>query len=161
MITLLAAEFFLPMRLLGSFFHIGMNGMKASDRIFAFLDLPEPEVGQAELGAGHIDIRMEELSFSYEESRPILKGITLELPAQSFVSLVGVSGSGKSTIVGILMGRNRGYGGSLRLNGEELSRISTESLMDHLTMVGHDSRFFRASVRETSCSQSRRRPSLR
>ena len=148
MFILLAAEFFLPMRILGSFFHIGMNGMKASDRIFAFLDLPEPEVGKAELGAGHIDIRMEALSFSYEESRPILKGITLELPAQSFVSLVGVSGSGKSTIAGILMGRNRGYGGSLRLNGEELSRVSTESLMNHLTMVGHDSRFFRASVRE-------------
>ena len=148
MFILLAAEFFLPMRILGSFFHIGMNGMKASDRIFAFLDLPEPAGGQAELGAGNIDIRMEELSFSYEESRPILKGITLELPAQSFVSLVGVSGSGKSTIAGILMGRNRGYGGSLRLNGEELSRVSTESLMDHLTMVGHDSRFFRASVRE-------------
>lgn len=148
MFILLAAEFFLPMRILGSFFHIGMNGMKASDRIFAFLDLPEPAGGQAELGAGHIDIRMEALSFSYEESRPILKGITLELPAQSFVSLVGVSGSGKSTIAGILMGRNRGYGGSLRLNGEELSRVSTESLMNHLTMVGHDSRFFRASVRE-------------
>ena len=148
MFILLAAEFFLPMRILGSFFHIGMNGMKASDRIFAFLDLPEPAGGQAELGAGNIDIRMEALSFSYEESRPILKGITLELPAQSFVSLVGVSGSGKSTIAGILMGRNRGYGGSLRLNGEELSRVSTESLMNHLTMVGHDSRFFRASVRE-------------
>ena len=104
MFILLAAEFFLPMRILGSFFHIGMNGMKASDRIFAFLDLPEPAGGQAELGAGHIDIRMEELSFSYEESRPILKGITLALPAQSFVSLVGVSGSGKSTIAGILIG---------------------------------------------------------
>ena len=102
MITLLAAEFFLPMRLLGSFFHIGMNGMKASDRIFAFLDLPEAEDGKAVLEEKEIRISMEKLCFSYEESREILRDVELEIPACSFVSLVGLSGSGKSTLLKII-----------------------------------------------------------
>ena len=109
------------MRLLGSFFHIGMNGMKASDRIFAFLDLPEAEDGKAVLEEKAIRISMEKLCFSYEESREILRDVELEIPAYSFVSLVGLSGSGKSTIAGILMGKNKGYKGSVKLNGRELT----------------------------------------
>ena len=148
MITLLAAEFFLPMRLLGSFFHIGMNGMKASDRIFAFLDLPEAEDGKAVPEEEAIQISMEKLSFSYEESREILRDIELEIPACSFVSLVGLSGSGKSTIAGILMGKNKGYKGSVKLNGRELTEFSSRSILDKMTMIGHDSWIFKGTVRE-------------
>lgn len=148
MITLLAAEFFLPMRLLGSFFHIGMNGMKASDRIFAFLDLPEAEDGKAVLEEKEIRISMEKLCFSYEESREILRDIELEIPACSFVSLVGLSGSGKSTIAGILMGKNKGYKGSVKLNGRELTEFSSRSVLDKMTMIGHDSWIFKGTVRE-------------
>ena len=148
MITLLAAEFFLPMRLLGSFFHIGMNGMKASDRIFAFLDLPEAEDGKAVLEEKEIRISMEKLYFSYEESREILRDVELEIPAYSFVSLVGLSGSGKSTIAGILMGKNKGYKGSVKLNGRELTEFSSRSVLDKMTMIGHDSWIFKGTVRE-------------
>ena len=148
MITLLAAEFFLPMRLLGSFFHIGMNGMKASDRIFAFLDLPESEDGKAVLEEKEIRISMEKLCFSYEESREILRDVELEIPACSFVSLVGLSGSGKSTIAGILMGKNKGYKGSVKLNGRELTEFSSRSILDKMTMIGHDSWIFKGTVRE-------------
>lgn len=148
MITLLAAEFFLPMRLLGSFFHIGMNGMKASDRIFAFLDLPEAEDGKAVLEEKEIRISMEKLCFSYEESREILRDVELEIPACSFVSLVGLSGSGKSTIAGILMGKNKGYKGSVKLNGRELTEFSSRSILDEMTMIGHDSWIFKGTVRE-------------
>ena len=148
MITLLAAEFFLPMRLLGSFFHIGMNGMKASDRIFAFLDLPEAEDGKAVLEEKEIRISMEKLSFSYEVSREILRDVELEIPACSFVSLVGLSGSGKSTIAGILMGKNKGYKGSVKLNGRELTEFSSRSILDKMTMIGHDSWIFKGTVRE-------------
>ena len=148
MITLLAAEFFLPMRLLGSFFHIGMNGMKASDRIFAFLDLPEAEDGKAVLEEKEIRISMEKLCFSYEESREILRDVELEIPACSFVSLVGLSGSGKSTIAGILMGKNKGYKGSVKLNGRELTEFSSRSILDKMTMIGHDSWIFKGTVRE-------------
>ena len=148
MITLLAAEFFLPMRLLGSFFHIGMNGMKASDRIFAFLDLPEAEDGKAVLEEKEIRISMEKLCFSYEESREILRDVELEIPARSFVSLVGLSGSGKSTIAGILMGKNKGYKGSVKLNGRELTEFSSRSVLDKMTMIGHDSWIFKGTVRD-------------
>ena len=148
MITLLAAEFFLPMRLLGSFFHIGMNGMKASDRIFAFLDLPEAEDGKAVPEEKEIRISMEKLCFSYEESREILRDIELEIPACSFVSLVGLSGSGKSTIAGILMGKNKGYKGSVKLNGRELTEFSSRSVLDKMTMIGHDSWIFKGTVRD-------------
>ena len=101
-IVLLASEFFLPLRLLGSFIHIAMNGMAASDKIFKILDLPEPQAGEKTLPDGALDVTLKDVHFSYEEDREILKGIGLNLPAGSFVSLVGESGCGKSTIAGIL-----------------------------------------------------------
>ena len=98
-IVLLASEFFLPLRLLGSFFHIAMNGMAASDKIFKILDLPEPQAGEKTLPDGALDVTLKDVHFSYEEDREILKGIGLNLPAGSFVSLVGESGCGKSCLL--------------------------------------------------------------
>ncbi len=146
MIILLASEFFIPLRILGSFFHIAMNGMAASDKIFALLDLPEPEEKALELEDGDISIEMNEVSFAYEEERPILKGISMKFG--SFTSLVGTSGCGKSTIAGILMGRNKGYEGNIRVQGQELSEISEKSLMEHITLVTHNSYLFKGTVRD-------------
>lgn len=148
MILFLAAEFFLPMRILGSFFHIGMNGMKASDHIFAFIDLPEQKRGDKKIVDNNINISLENLSFSYEPTKEILKGINMNIPPKSFVSLVGVSGSGKSTIAGILMGRNPHYSGSLKINDDEHSELTSESIMKNFTMVGHSSWIFAGTVRE-------------
>ena len=148
MILFLAAEFFLPMRILGSFFHIGMNGMKASDRIFAFIDLPEQKRGDKKIVDNNINISLENLSFSYEPTKEILNGINMNIPPKSFVSLVGVSGSGKSTIAGILMGRNPHYSGSLKINDDEHIELTSESIMKNFTMVGHSSWIFAGTVRE-------------
>lgn len=148
MILFLAAEFFLPMRILGSFFHIGMNGMKASDHIFAFIDLPEQKRGDKKIVDNNINISLENLSFSYEPTKEILKVINMNIPPKSFVSLVGVSGSGKSTIAGILMGRNPHYRGSLKINDDEHSELTSESIMKNFTMVGHSSWIFAGTVRE-------------
>ena len=104
-ILLLASEIFIPLRLLGSFFHIAMNGMAASDKIFALLDLPEPTQGSAVVPDRAEDITLSGVYFSYEQDREILKGIDLTLKAGSFVSLVGTSGCGKSTISGLLSGK--------------------------------------------------------
>ena len=120
MICLLASEFFIPLRLLGSFFHIAMNGMAASDKIFALLDLPEPEEKDGVLEEKQTEIRLEKVAFGYEENRDILKEISMDFDGGSFTSLVGTSGCGKSTIAGILMGRNKGYRGSIRIQGKEL-----------------------------------------
>lgn len=148
MCIFLAAEFFLPMRLLGSFFHIGMNGMKASDRIFAFLDLLEQKRGDEKITGDNIDISLEKVSFSYDNSLEILHEISMDIDSGSLVSIVGVSGSGKSTIAGILLGKNHDYTGSIKVNGTEHREISSKSLMDNFTMIGHSSWIFKGTVRE-------------
>lgn len=147
-IILLASEFFIPLRLLGSFFHIAMNGMAASDKIFRLLDLPEPEKGTKEPDGNRLDVCFENVSFSYEEDRQILKEISFQIPAGSMASLVGESGCGKSTAAAVLMGRNRGYQGSVRLGGVELSEVSEESLMKSVTRVAHNSYLFKGTVEE-------------
>lgn len=148
MIVLLASEFFIPLRQLGSFFHIAMNGMAASDKIFALLDLPEPELQGEELCDTQLDISIQGVSFAYDEKRGILKNIDMEIPAGSFTSIVGVSGSGKSTVAGILMGRNRGYQGSVTIGDKELSGISEESLMRSVTLVSSNSYLFKGTVED-------------
>lgn len=152
MIILLAAEFFIPLRLLGSFFHIAMNGMAASDKIFALLDLPEPEIKEGQIPQGEVTIALNDVHFSYEEEREILKGVSMEFPAGKIVSLVGTSGCGKSTIAGILMGRNRGYTGNISVGNNndkvELSAIDEGNIMDNVTMVSHNSYLFKGTVEE-------------
>lgn len=148
MLILLAAEFFIPLRLLGSFFHIAMNGMAASDKIFALLDLPEPEMGKETLTGEKMDMVLSDVCFAYEEGRQILGGMSMEFPAGSFTSIVGASGCGKSTVAGILMGRNRGYTGSVKIEGTELSAIQEKSIMDQITMVSHNSRLFKGTVED-------------
>ena len=148
MLILLASEFFIPLRLLGSFFHIAMNGMAASNRMFALLDLPEPEKEERKIQEERVNITMFKVRFSYEPDREILKGIHMNFPAGSFTSLVGLSGSGKSTVAGLLTGRNKGYEGSITAAGMELSRVSEASLMDTVTMVSHNSYLFKGTVEE-------------
>lgn len=148
MIILLASEFFIPLRLLGSFFHIAMNGMAASDKIFALLDLPEKEEGREALTDGEISVCLHKVQFSYEKERDILKNISMEFKAGSFTSLVGVSGCGKSTIAGILMGKNKNYKGSVTIQGKELKDVSEKSLMEHITLVSHSSYLFKGTVRD-------------
>ena len=147
-IVLLASEFFLPLRLLGSFFHIAMNGMAASDKIFKILDLPEPEAKERRLPEGALSVSFQNVHFSYEKDREILKGIDLELPAGKFVSLVGESGCGKSTIAGILAAKNRKYTGESMIGGVPLAEINEEDLMKHVVLVRHNSYLFKGTVEE-------------
>ncbi len=147
-IVLLASEFFLPLRLLGSYFHIAMNGMAASDKIFKILDLPENVEGNQCLPDGSLHVVIDDLHFSYEKDREILKGIHMDLPAGSFISLVGESGCGKSTIAGILAGKNRGYTGSVKIQGIELSEINETDLMKRIVLVRHNSYLFKGTVEE-------------
>lgn len=147
-IVLLASEFFLPLRLLGSYFHIAMNGMAASDKIFKILDLPEHGTGERELPDGPLDLALEEVHFFYEKDRDILKGISLVLPAGSFVSLVGESGCGKSTIAGILSSKKHGFSGKITIGGIPLEEVKEESLMRHVVLVRHNSYLFKGTVEE-------------
>lgn len=147
-IILLSADFFIPMRQLGSFFHVAMNGMAASDKIFRLIDLPEPEQKSGEISPGKCSVTIENLRYSYEENREVLHGVDIEIPAHSFTAIVGESGCGKSTVAAVLMGRNRGYNGSVKIGGTELSEISEESLMRNVTYIGHNSYLFKGTVRD-------------
>nr|WP_288632172.1 ABC transporter ATP-binding protein/permease [uncultured Blautia sp.] len=147
-IVLLSSEFFLPLRLLGSFFHIAMNGMAASDKIFRILDISEPKTGEKTLPEGGLDISFRDVHFSYEKDREILGGIDLQVPAGRFVSLVGESGCGKSTIAGILSGKNREFSGDIRIGGVALGDVREDDLMEHVVLVRHNSYLFKGTVRE-------------
>ena len=148
LIILLAADFFLPMRQLGSFFHIAMNGMAASDKIFRLLDLPEHKQEVSESFPLQHDIVCSNLRFSYEPDREILHGVGLQFPQGSFTALVGESGCGKSTIAAILMGRNKGYTGSVTMGGVELRKINESPLLRNITYVSYQSYLFKGAVRD-------------
>lgn len=144
---LLSAEFFLPMRKLGSYFHVAMNGMAASDKIFKFLKLNEPadRIGIIEdIG----EISLNDVHFSYGESREILHGISMKIPENSFVGIVGESGCGKSTVASLLMERNTPTAGTLTLNGRDMSEIAEDDLMENFTYISHAPYFFKGTVRE-------------
>ncbi len=149
-ITLLAAEFFLPMRRLGSYFHIAMNGMAASDNIFELLDMPVPdqETGGQHIEGEDISIELDDVSFSYDGERPAIAHADMQFPRGSFKALVGVSGCGKSTIAKLIMGRSSGYEGSIRVNDVELSDVQTDEIMRSITMVSHASHLFKGTVRD-------------
>ncbi len=176
-IVLLASEFFIPLRLLGSFFHIAMNGMAASDKIFNLLGLEEPQDGtkdfpclneekieyhakdnaednaenmikDGEINMSGNAIEFENVEFSYEENRKILKGISISLPKGSFISLVGKSGCGKSTIAGLLTGTLKGYQGKITIGGVELSEIKEEEILKNITLIRHNSYLFKGTVEE-------------
>lgn len=149
-IILLAADFFLPMRLLGSFFHIAMNGMAASDKIFKLLDLPEPVKGTRAVSK-EIGLCSRDLTFAYEKERPVLKQVSLCVEAGTFTAIVGESGCGKSTLASVFMGKNQNYEGEVLLGGNDgipLSEIAEESLMKQITYVGHAGYLFKGTIRE-------------
>lgn len=147
MILFLAADFFLPMRLLGSYFHIAMNGMAASDKIFRLLDLPEPDrSGRETPGAGGIDAQ--HLTFSYDGEREVLHDVSFSVTEGSFTAIVGESGCGKSTIAAILTGREPGYQGSVTVGGAQVRRADEAALMRRITYVSHNSHLFRGTVRD-------------
>ncbi len=158
LLILLSADFFIPMRQLGSFFHVAMNGMAAGDKIFRLLDLPETEE-KTGCFPPDCDIVCTGLRFSYDGNssgggdfdnggREILCGIDMEFPKGRFVSIVGESGCGKSTAAAVLMGRNRGFGGSVEIGGRALADIRESELMKNITYVSHQSYLFKGTVRE-------------
>ena len=145
---LLSADFFLPMRKLGSYFHVAMNGMAASDKIFKFLSEEEPGEKQEVFPERISEIRLDDVCFSYTPEREVLHDISAVLREGSFTGIVGESGSGKSTIASLLMGQNTIRSGSIMIGGKNIGNINEESLLSNVTHVGLMSVFFKGTVRE-------------
>lgn len=167
LIIMLSADFFIPLRRLGSYFHIAMNGMAASDKIFKLLDYEEDiskencinELQRLEENRKEItkcnfpkdaSIICRNLSFSYKDNpdKEIINNANLRFTKGSLTALVGESGCGKSTIAAILMGRNKGYKGSISVDDIELSYIAEESLMKNVTYISHQSFLFKGTVKD-------------
>lgn len=148
LIIMLAADFFLPLRLLGSFFHVAMNGMAASDKLFKLLDIPEGEKGKLTDANFKNGISLSDVSFSYDGERSVLSNINLEIPKSGLIGIVGESGCGKSTIASLVCGTRTGYGGSIKIGGTELSSIAEATLMNNITSVNFNSFIFSGTVRE-------------
>ena len=145
---LLSADFFLPMRRLGSYFHVAMNGMAASDKIFKFLSETEHSEKKEPFPEEIKNIRLQNISFSYTEDREVLHDISMTMKEGSFTGIVGESGSGKSTIASLLMGKNTISSGTITIGGLNLCDINEESLLKNVTYVGLGSVFFKGTVRE-------------
>ena len=159
-IILLSAEFFIPLRLLGSFFHIAMNGMAASEKMFRLIDMEEDSSIEKEYFNNGKEVSVdkntedkayisgENIEFGYEEGKNVIKGISFEIPKNSFVSIVGESGCGKSTLASILMGYNKITSGKLFIENRNSEEIVTEEKMKLMTMVSFQNYLFKGTVRE-------------
>ena len=144
-IVLLAADFFLPLRLLGSYFHIAMNGAASAEKIFKLLAADEPQDGTA-AAPENSTLQLEHVTFGYEKGRTVLDDVSLTIPQGSFVSLVGESGCGKSTIAALLSGARTGYAGRVTLGGVPVEQLQQAQRLRALTLVPHNATIFKGTV---------------
>lgn len=148
LIILLSAEFFLPMRLLGSYFHIAMNGMAASDRMFTLLDQQPEKTGSITVFPEALDIKGHHISFSYDADKTTLKNLSFDFPAGSFIGIAGPSGSGKSTLAKLLCGDLKTQSGSLTLGECSFNDFSFETQKQLMTKIGFQSSLFKGTLKE-------------
>ncbi len=148
LIIMLAADFFLPLRLLGSFFHVAMNGMAASDKLFNLLDTEEDKRGTVTDVDFNNDIVIKNLSFSYDDKKSVLDKISIVIEKHKLTSIVGKSGCGKSTLASLLCGTTKGYSGSITIGGVEIKDIDEKTLMNNITAVNFNSYIFAGTVKD-------------
>lgn len=145
-IVLVSAEFFLPMRQLGSYFHVAMNGVAASDKLFSLLDEVELKK-QEDFSEEFYQLSFDKVSFAYHKN-DILSDISLTLPNKGLVALVGESGSGKSTLAGLISKRLIDYKGSLKLNNREYHSLNPEVIHHLVTSLSYQDHLFMGSIQD-------------
>lgn len=151
MFILLSAEFFIPLRQLGSLFHVAMTGISASERLFDFLEIPEQAPLDQSTGFSQVpqEINLENLSYTYPgENKLALEELTLSFKRGEFNAIIGKSGSGKSTLGMILAGLYSDYSGTLKWNDTPLSTINQESIFNQVEMVSNKGFLFAKTIRE-------------
>ena len=147
-IIMISAEFFVPLRLLGSFFHIAMNGNAAADKIFRLVDLEEDQGEKSAQMEGESDeIAFSNVSFSYEAKKKVLEGISFRA-GHGLTALVGESGCGKSTTTLLLMGDRRADEGQIFIGDMPIDKMDLKALRRKITRIRHDSYLFAGTIRE-------------
>lgn len=151
-IILLSSEFFIPLRLLGSYFHVAMNGIAASDKMFNLLDAQvkkEEDMSEEEKQLlNNINIEFKNVDFSYDKKRKVLQNINLSIPNNKMVALVGESGCGKSTITNLLLKQRNADSGEINLNGLNLNYIPFDYLRKKVGFISHNSYIFNGTIEE-------------
>lgn len=145
-LILVAVEFFLPLRAFGSAFHVAMNGVSAGNKILSLLEQPDPVWGKQE--PTDLELRLDGVCFSYDEKREVLQDVTMVFPKTGMTSIVGESGCGKSTIVGLLIGALSPHSGQVTVGGKKLKELSRESYYSHLAVVSYNTYIFNQTVRQ-------------
>jgi ATP-binding cassette subfamily C protein len=145
-LILVAVEFFLPLRAFGSAFHIAMNGASAGKKIISLLQTPDPVWGEREVEGK--EIKLENVTFSYDGKRDVLKNVSMTFPERGMTAIVGESGCGKSTIVNMIIGAHRPKGGDVTVGGTPLKELSRESYYSNLAVVSYNTYIFNQTVRE-------------
>ncbi|ECH6823819.1 ABC transporter ATP-binding protein/permease [Listeria monocytogenes] len=149
MFLLLSAEFFIPMRQLGSLFHVAMNGISACSKLFAYLELKEQVYGEIELEKSLERIEVRDLTFTYEkEKNAALHEVSASFNQGSFSALVGKSGSGKSTFVRVLLNQLPGYQGEINWNDVPLSDLNGETIRKQGVLVDNHGYLYANSIQE-------------
>lgn len=145
-LCLVAVEFFLPLRAFGSAFHVAMNGASAGKKIISLLNTPDPEWGDEAVDGK--EIKLENLTFSYDGKRDVLKNVNMTFPEKGMTAIVGESGCGKSTVVNMLIGAFRPQKGDVTVGGKQLEKLSREDWYSHLSAVSYNTYIFNESVRD-------------
>lgn len=144
-LILVAVDFFLPLRAFGSAFHVAMNGASAGKKILSLLEQPDPVWGEETVT--DTEIKVENVTFSYDGKRDVLKNVSMTFPKTGMTAIVGESGCGKSTVVNMLFGAFRPKGGAVTAGGKELESLSRESYYSHLAVVSYNTYIFNETVR--------------
>ena len=144
-LILVAVDFFLPLRAFGSAFHIAMNGASAGRKILSLLEQPDPIWGEEE--ATGTEIKMEDVTFSYDGKRDVLKNIYMTFAKTGMTSIVGASGCGKSTVVGLLCGSFHPQTGNITVGGKAIETLSRDNYYRHIAVVSYNTYIFNETVR--------------
>lgn len=151
LIVLMAGtEIFRPLRDLRSVLHRGMLGQSAAVSIHALMDAqaltPAPIVASRPAGKLAPTIEFDQVAFSYTPERPAHQGLTFSIAAGERVGVVGPSGAGKSTIVRLLLRECVPQAGAIRVGGQDVNTLDTQTLLSQIALVSQDITLFHGSI---------------
>jgi ATP-binding cassette subfamily C protein CydCD len=159
-VLLLAPEFYLPLRALGTRFHAGMTGVRAAERIFQIISKPigdeksaqdtwvetKPAKARRVNGAAAPEIKFNGVSFSYFDGKEALRKVTCALPPAQRTALVGPSGAGKTTLTSLLLRFQKAHAGTISVNGAPLQEIPERVWLEQVSWVPQNPYLFNDSV---------------
>jgi ATP-binding cassette subfamily B protein len=150
MVNAMMIQLYMPLNFMGMVYREIKQGVTDIETMFSIL-ARNPEIKDAAdawpLAVHAGDIRFEDVHFAYEPDRPILKGISLHVPAGRTVAIVGPSGAGKSTISRLLFRFYETTGGRILIDGQDIRKVTQESLRAAIGMVPQDTVLFNDTIR--------------